>query len=810
MSCRTIVLNVSAVLFFGFGIFATTQAQAGEIKNPVKNSSFEQTDGDGPAKWFKSNYSGKGTFELADTGRTGSRCVMLSSEEGADISWSQVVSVEPFGRYRLSGWIKTEDLDRNTGSGALLNIHDIQSVRTNSLTGTNDWAKVQCEFRTMGSTSIHINCLFGGWGRAKGKAWFDDIKLQMLEKVVPVSKTVEAEVTVNTNKTSEPISKYIYGQFIEHLGRCIYGGIWAEMLEDRKFYFPVPAKGNIFRRTGAQARVLAASPWKVIGPEGTIKMVTDNPYVGEHTPEITPPGNRTAAGIYQEELGLIKAKQYVGRVIISGNSKVAPVTVSLVWGDGASGREDFIIKKLSGKYVKVPFRFTAGKTTDNGRLEISSKGKGAFRIGGVSFMPADNIKGFRKDTLQLLRELNSPVYRWPGGNFVSGYDWRDGLGDRDKRPTRTNPAWTGIETNDVGIDEFVELCRLIDTEPMIAVNTGFSDAYSAAAEVEYANGAENTQMGKIRAKNGHRRPYNIKWWCVGNEMFGSWQLGYMQLSHYVLKHNWIEEKMRQVDPAIKTVGVGAVGDWTKGMLTNCADNMDLLSEHFYCQNRGDLVAHVAQIPNNVKRIADAHREYRRTIPALEGKDIRIALDEWNYWYGPHLYGELGTRYFHKDALGIARGLHEYFRNSDLYFMANYAQTVNVIGCIKTTKTQAGFATTALPLILYRKQFGTIPVEVEGSTDKLDVTAAWTKDKKILTIAAVNATWDKYILTLNIDDATPKPKAGTWTIVSDNPLAYNDPGEEPNVAIRKTDEVDITEPIKLAPMSITLFRVSASN
>ena len=186
------------------------------------------------------------------------------------------------------------------------------------------------------------------------------------------------------------------------------------------------------------------------------------------------------------------------------------------------------------------------------------------------------------------------------------------------------------------------------------------------------------------------------------------------------------------------------------------------------------------------------------------------MDEWNYWYGPHLYGELGTRYFHKDALGIARGLHEYFRNSDLYFMANYAQTVNVIGCIKTTKTQAGFATTALPLILYRKQFGTIPVEVEGSTDKLDVTAAWTKDKKILTIAAVNATWDKYILTLNIDDATPKPKAGTWTIVSDNPLAYNDPGEEPNVAIRKTDEVDITEPIKLAPMSITLFRVSASN
>ncbi len=122
-------------------------------------------------------------------------------------------------------------------------------------------------------------------------------------------------------------------------------------------------------------------------------------------------------------------------------------------------------------------------------------------------MPADNVQGFRPDTLALLRELNAPVYRWPGGNFVSGYNWRDGIGDRDKRPPRKNPAWKGVEHNDVGIHEFMALCALLETEPYIAVNSGLGDVASAADEVEYVNGAAATPMGKLRAANGHAEPY---------------------------------------------------------------------------------------------------------------------------------------------------------------------------------------------------------------------------------------------------------------------------------------------------------------
>jgi alpha-N-arabinofuranosidase len=243
------------------------------------------------------------------------------------------------------------------------------------------------------------------------------------------------------------------------------------------------------------------------------------------------------------------------------------------------------------------------------------------------------------------------------------------------------------------------------------------------------------------------------------------------------------------------------------MLTSCADHMDLISEHFYCRQRDDIPQHVAQIPSNVKRIADAHRKFREELPSLKGKDIRIALDEWNYWYGPHVFGELGTRYFLKDALGIAAGLHEYFRNSDIIFMANYAQTVNVIGCIKTTKTAADFDSTALPLMLYRQRFGTIPVAVEHQAAPLDISAALTADKKALTIAVVNPTKDAARLRLNLGPIKLAGQAQTWIIAGEDPMAYNQPGERRKVDIQEAGATDLAGAVSVKPLSITLWKVA---
>jgi len=272
-------------------------------------------------------------------------------------------------------------------------------------------------------------------------------------------------------------------------------------------------------------------------------------------------------------------------------------------------------------------------------------------------------------------------------------------------------------------------CRLVGAEPYIAVNSGLGNETMAAEEVEYVNGPPDTPMGQFRAQNGHPEPFGCRFWSVGNEMYGDWQLGHMPLKDYVKKHNRLAEAMKSRDPNIQIIAVGAVGEWSREMLEACADHMDLISEHFYVQERPGLLSHVYQVPRAIRRIAEAHRQYRKTILQLLGKDIRIALDEWNYWYGPYLYGQLGTQYFLKDALGIAAGLHEYYRQADIIYMANYAQTVNVIGAIKTSKTEAVFDTTGLVLKLYRNEFGSVPVKISGRPEPLDVMAAWKEDGK---------------------------------------------------------------------------------
>jgi len=601
-------------------------------------------------------------------------------------------------------------------------------------------------------------------------------------------------VLIDTARTGQPISKYIYGQFIEQLGRCIYGGIWAEMLEDRKFFYAVGSE---------------ESPWKVVGGGDAVAMVQEGSYVGAHTPEIVLSGDGTPCGIHQEGLGLTDGKTYTGRVVLAGVSEAAPVTVSLVWGDGEPARDVVTIERITSDFVKIPLRFEAGATTDNARIEIVGRGKGRFRIGTVSLMPDDNINGMRADTLQLLKELGSPVYRWPGGNFVSGYNWKDGIGDRDRRPPRKNPAWQGIEHNDFGLDEFIAFCRELDTDPYIAVNSGLGDAAAAAEEVEYANGASDTPMGRLRAENGHPEPYGVTWWGIGNEMYGTWQLGHMPLEEYVKKHNVFAEAMRATDPTIKLIGVGATGEWSETMLTHCAEHMDLLSEHFYCKEHEDLVRHVALLADNVKRKARMHRRYHDSLPSLAGMNIPIAMDEWNYWYGPHVYGELGVRYHLKDALGVAQCLHEFARNADVIFMANYAQTVNVIGCIKTSKTDAAFATTGLALKLYRQHFGVAPVAVSGAPEPVDVMAAWTANRKALTIGVVNPTAEAVELELNVKGAKLTGDGRLWVIRGDDAMAYNEPGKEPNVKIEETAISGVADRVKVPALSVSLYSLNVS-
>jgi alpha-N-arabinofuranosidase len=752
-------------------VFAVAQGAADG--NVLRNPSFE-TPTNKPLGWDTRTFGGHAEFEYVQHDPTGNRCIRISSATGADAAWFRTAVVDAYAVYRLSGWIKTGNVIGISGEGALLNLHYGPSAKTEALTGTQDWTHVAVEFETGATESVTINCLLGGWGQASGTAWFDDLSLERVG-----DQPLSPSIAIDVSKTGPPVSPYIYGQFIEHLGRCIYGGIWAEMLEDRKYFYAVDAE---------------ESPWRAT-VDGSVAMVAEGSYVGDLTPRVQ------NGGLAQGSLGLVDGKKYEGRVVLAGDG---PVEVTLIWGDGPKDRETKTIKRLSHSFEKYPFKFRAGASTDEGELIVS--GPNAFQVGTVSLMPADNVNGMRADTLALLKELDAPVYRWPGGNFVSGYDWRDGIGDPDRRPPRKNPAWEGIEHNDFGIHEFMAFCEELGTEPYIAVNSGLGSVDDARAELEYVNGDAHTAMGLRRKQNGRAEPWGVNWWGIGNEMYGDWQLGHMPLDDYAQKHNAFAQAMRDVDPSITLIGVGATGPWSETMLAQCADQMELLSEHFYCTENPGLLEHVRQIPDAVRYKADAHREYWAEIPSLKDNPIRIALDEYNYWYGPYIYGELGTQYYLQDALGIAAGIHEMTRNADVFQMANYAQTVNVIGCIKTSKTAAAFDTTGLVLKLYRRHYGVTPLDISGDVGPLDVAAAWNADRSGITIGVVNPTQNELDLTIQIPGVRLAGKGTLWRITGPDRMAFNRPGAEPSVEIREETIRDIEDTLSIIPLSISLFEI----
>jgi alpha-N-arabinofuranosidase len=630
------------------------------------------------------------------------------------------------------------------------------------------------------------------------------------------------DLRLDITRTNAPISPFIYGQFIEHLGRCIYGGIWAEMLEDRKFYFPITADYAPYKDLQNTAfPVVGASPWQIIGDTVAVTMVKKDAFVGDHSPRIN-----AGAGIRQRDLSLIAGKSYKGYIWAKPLNGRAEIEVALVWGEGGADRETKRLKFSGGKYSKKTLAFTAKASTDRGLLEIRVL-NGDVLLGPPSLMPADNLNGLRPDTLALLKQLNAPVYRWPGGNFVSGYDWRDGIGDRDRRPPRKNPAWTGVEHNDFGTDEFIAFCREIRTEPMIAVNTGFGDAYSAAQWVEYCNSSARTIAGGWRAKNASRQPYGVKYWCVGNEMFGPWQLGFMQMEHYTLKHNEVAEKMWQIDPTTVLVGVGDLTTINKEhdpnqvksgktcshiMLEQCADHMTMLSEHFYRgrvpwsqEGPTNLLAHVGMLRESIREKADGHRKLQASLPNLKGRIIPIAMDEWNYWHREYVYGELGCVYELADGLGVAAGLHEFFRQSDIIQMAHYAQTVNVIGAIKTTKTAAEMETTGLVLQMYRNHFGEIPLRLAQEFGANDIAAALTKDGRTLTIGVMNPANVELELKTTLSGAALAGAVTRWHISGPNAEAHNTPGQQRVVDLTQTDGMPASS-LRVPPLSSTVFRI----
>ena len=258
--------------------------------------------------------------------------------------------------------------------------------------------------------------------------------------------------------------------------------------------------------------------------------------------------------------------------------------------------------------------------------------------------PTADENGFRRDVIEKVRELGVPIVRYPGGNFVSGFNWEDSVGPRDKRPRRLDLAWMTTETNEVGLHEFADWAKKANTEVMYAVNLGTRGPDEARNVVEYANHKGGSYWSDLRIRNGAKNPFNIKLWCLGNEMDGPWQMGQKTAYEYGRTANEAAKMMKWVDPSIELVACGSCshdmptfGSWEYEVLSECYQNVDYVSLHRYYGNpTGDTPGFLARSMD----LDDFIREVVAICDAVKGrkhakKKLNLSFDEWNVWYHSH-------------------------------------------------------------------------------------------------------------------------------------------------------------------------------
>jgi alpha-L-arabinofuranosidase len=673
---------------------------------------------------------------------------------------------------------------------------------------------------------------------------------------------------IDANQTGVPVSQYEYGMFIEHIGNTMYSSLWAEMLDDRKFYFPIVSKDpEIAPRAGNNPMRFQLRKWRPVGPDEVVVMDKDNPFVGDQSPRIELDAT-TPHGIRQAGLALVSGKKYTGRIYLRGTPG-ARVKVALVWGSGADDHQTISFAALTSSYKKYPLAFTASADTTDAAIEISGIGSGNFHIGTVSLMPADNIEGFRADTIPLIRQIKSGFWRY-GGNYTSNLIWYHTIGDRDKRPPDWDNAWSAMQTNDLGMDEFMTLCRLIGVDPYISVNAGLGDSHSAAQQVEYMNSSANTEMGAKRARNGHPEPYRVKFWNIGNEPWGSWQIGRTDLKYFMIKHNEFAKAMRAVDPSITLIASGLMledwyltgenrakyagnlgplygtdVDWDGGFLKSCMGNFDGIAQHWYGQPGRHLdIDHERNLPldaptddayvkvdqtllefarypaNIVHGQAEEWQGYQQRFPAIADKKIFLSIDEYAYFGGG--FGRAVTL---KQSLAYGMIFNEMLRHTDILTMAAHTTGVSTIDFNRTSATMN---TLGLTFKLYSGNFvGAIPVAISGNSPQpapkfppggdepktssgsptypLDMFAAFSADKKFLIVSVVNATDSEQKFDLNVTGTRLTEPSTLWQLTGATVDAANRVGQPPQVEIKQISIRDATGTISVSPISVNIYR-----
>ena len=649
--------------------------------NLLPNPSFEVAAGKDVPGWKSRAWAGDANaqWSIDAPGRSGKQCLTIRAGKGADAAWTATVAVKPHTLYRLSGWIRTKDLQGATG--ALLNIQNLQQVRTPRKTGTQDWARVSTVFQSGEATAMEINCLFGGWGMSTGQAWYDDVSLEPVD----ANEALTATVAIDVAAAAKPYSRMIFGGFLEHFDRQVYGGVFE-------------------------------------------------------------PGS-----------------------------------------------------------------------------------------------PLADANGFRRDAIAALKELKTPIVRWPGGCYVSGYHWEKGVG-KNRGPT-DDMAWGVREPNTFGTDEFVELCRLAGWQPYICNNAGNGTVEEMRNWVEYCNG-KTGKYAQLRQDNGYAVPRQVTVWSIGNENWGQHEIGYKPIQQWAPLVLEAAKAMKAADPGIQLSAAALPSrEWTLPLLKQAGPYLDYISIHNYwlpLWNKNDMPDYLTCIMRSEapeKSIADFIKVLDES--GYRGK-IKIAYDEWNLrsWHHPGFprktvqdYAspevaalvkarekcDIASQYTMADALFSASFFNACLRHAEDVGMANVAPIVNTRGPLFVHPKGIVRRTHFHAMAMYANELESRVGRLELAADELcngnqsipvvDAIATVDEAGKHWSIALVNRHPDKAVAcTVRMQDKLLEGEFDAVVLAGGSPDAYNDI-EHPDRVVPEKRKLAFAKGIAtLPPHSLTIIKV----
>lgn len=635
-----------------------------------------------------------------------------------------------------------------------------------------------------------------------------------------MNQPYKASVSVNPLQAVSKINPMIFGHFIEFMFDCIDDGMWAQLIKNRGFEQPDKNSDGV------------SDPWYPVWQTDQFEFELDKAeHIGrkEVSQKIRNFNHYGGwCGIGQGGITLRKDETYHFSVWLKGTGEL-PVAVLLRDLEGQEYvREEL---KISGEWNKYELSFLSFAETHTACVEIRLSDNGTIWVDQTSLVPLSAEHGIWPKTLHYIKELNPPVIRFPGGCFADCYHWKDGIGERDSRPCKANQHWGGWEDNSFGIDEYMEFCETVGCEPMICINFGTGTPQEAADWVEYCNGSADSLYGSLRAKNGHPEPYNIKYWDIGNETFGDWEIGHCDAEEYVRRYLQFHSAMQEKDDRICFMACAGDGNfisqnWNKTLLQNLKGKVQVLCLHMYSPHLhsevhgNDAIYYgVTASPEKYAKILEATKQTLLENSSESG-DLQLGITEWNTSY----FNDACREHTLEAAIFNAGMLNLFLKNADILGICNFSDLVNGWpgGCIRSKNGDTFGTASYFVMKMYScaKPIETISCHIcsptfdtpekVGHVEKLcdvpylDVAAAKNAGGDIL-IFAINRHMDLPAL-VQIDCDCPTEKAEVFTITADNTWQVNSLECEPLVPKQRTVFMK-NNTLELSPHSVNLIQIS---